>query len=107
MVHCYSEGPRELEEWLRRGFFVSFAGTVTYPGNDALREAAVLVPEDRLLVETDAPYLAPQGRRGERNEPAFAANTLAAIASLRGTDTAVLGRQVTRNARSLFGIRWS
>ncbi len=107
MVHCYSEGPDEIDEWIRRGFAFSFAGTVTYPRSDRLREAARRVPEERLLVETDAPYLAPQSRRGLRNEPAFAADTLAAIAALRGADPAALGLQVARNARSLFGIRWS
>jgi TatD DNase family protein len=106
MVHCFSEGPDEVDEWTRRGFAVSFAGTVTYPKNDALRQAAARVPADRLLVETDAPYLAPQGRRGERNEPAFVLETLAAVARARGEDPAALGRQVAENAQKLFRIRW-
>jgi TatD DNase family protein len=105
-VHCFSEGPDEVDEWTRRGFAVSFAGTVTYPKNDALRQAAARVPADRLLVETDAPYLAPQGRRGERNEPAFVLETLAAVARARGEDPAALGRQVAENAQKLFRIRW-
>jgi TatD DNase family protein len=107
MVHCFSEGRAEVDEWLRRGFTLSFAGTVTYPKSEALREAARLVPADRLLLETDAPYLAPQGRRGQRNEPAFVMDTLAAVAALRREDPAALGRQLARNAKSLFGIRWS
>lgn len=106
MVHCFSEGPAEVDEWTRRGFAVSFAGTVTYPKNTALREAAARVPGDRLLVETDAPYLPPQGRRGERNEPALVVETLAAVAAARGADPASLGRQVSENARKLFRDRW-
>jgi len=106
MVHCFSEGPDEVDEWLRRGFAVSFAGPVTYPKNEALRQAAARASADRILVETDAPYLAPQARRGERNEPAFVLETLAALAVARGEAPAALGRQVTENARKLFGTRW-
>ena len=106
MVHCFSEGPEEVDEWMRRGFFVSFAGTVTYPKNDALRRAAARAPADRVLVETDAPYLTPQARRGERNEPAFVLETLAAVASARGRDPAELGRRIAENAQKLFGDRF-
>ena len=106
MVHCFSEGPDEVDEWVRRGFAVSFAGTATYPKNDALRRAAVRVPADRILVETDAPYLAPQTRRGQRNEPAFVLDTLAALAAAREEEPVELGRQVTENARKLFGGRF-
>lgn len=106
MVHCYSEGPDEVDEWVRRGFAISFAGTVTYPKNEQLREAARRVPPDRLLVETDAPYLAPQGRRGQRNEPAFVAETFAALADVRGEEPAALSRLVAANARRLFRVRW-
>ena len=107
MVHCFSEGPDEVEEWTRRGFAVSFAGPVTYPKNDALRRAAARTPADRILVETDAPYLAPQAHRGRRNEPALVLETLAAVAGVRGEDPAQLGRQVAENAQKLFGTRWS
>jgi TatD DNase family protein len=106
MVHCFSEGPDDVDDWMRRGFAVSFAGTVTYPKNDALRQAAARASADRILVETDAPYLAPQARRGERNEPAFVLETAAAVASARSETAAGLGRQVAENARKLFGIRW-
>jgi TatD DNase family protein len=106
MVHCYSEGPDEVGEWMRRGFAVSFAGTVTYPKNGSLRLAAAGVAAERILVETDAPYLAPQARRGERNEPAFVLETLAAVAAARGEEPAELGRQVGENARKLFGDRF-
>lgn len=107
MVHCFSEGPEEVEEWTRREFAVSFAGPVTYPKNEALRRAAARASADRVLVETDAPYLAPQGLRGSRNEPAFVLETLAAVAAARGEDPAQLGRQVAENAQKLFGPRWS
>jgi len=106
MVHCFSEGPDEVDEWLRRGFAVSFAGTVTYPKNDALRRAAARASADRLLVETDAPYLAPQARRGSRNEPAFVLETLAAVAAARAEETDALGRQIAENAQKLFGDRF-
>ena len=106
MVHCYSEGPAELEEWLRLGFLVSFAGTLTYPGSDRLREAAAGVPADRLLAETDAPYLAPQHVRGRRNEPLYVAAVHATLAHLRQADFAGLVRDLAANARFLFGERW-
>lgn len=106
MVHCFSEGPDEVDLWTRRGFAVSFAGTVTYPKNGPLREAASRTAPDRILVETDAPYLAPQARRGQRNEPAFVVETLAAVASARGDAPAELGRRVSENARKVFGNRW-
>ena len=95
-----------MSEWIDRGFFVSFAGTVTYPKSDALRSAALKVPMDRILIETDAPVLAPQAHRGQRNEPAFIAATYACIADARTTSTADLVKSVSRNAASLFGPRW-
>ena len=107
MVHCFSEGPDEVDEWERRGFAVSFAGPVTYPKNDALRKAAARASAERILLETDAPYLAPQARRGGRNEPAFVLDTLAAVAAVRREEPATLGRKVAENAQKLFGIRWA
>jgi TatD DNase family protein len=106
MVHCFSEGPDEVDEWMRRGFAVSFAGPVTYPKNDVLRLAAARASADRILVETDAPYLAPQARRGGRNEPAFVLDTLAVVAAARGEEATELGRRVAKNARKLFGERF-
>jgi len=108
MLHCYSEGPREVSAWLERGMFISFAGITTYPANGHLREAARLVPRDRILVETDAPYLQPQPRRGEkRNEPAYVLDTLAVVAAARGEEAAALGQQIAANAAALFGRRWA
>jgi TatD DNase family protein len=107
MIHCYSEGPDQVGEWLRRGFILSFAGTVTYPKNEVLRAAAVRAPRDALLVETDAPYLAPQGHRGQRNEPGFVAETLAVVAAARNEPAAELERVMDATAGRLFGPRWT
>ena len=106
MLHCYSEGPDEVMSWLGREFFLSFAGTVTYPKNEALRRAAAVPVPTALLVETDAPYLTPQGRRGQRNEPGYVIETLAALANARGTSPEELGATICANAANLFGKRW-
>ncbi len=106
MIHCYSEGPDELPRWLDFGLHISFAGTLTYPGSDRLRAAAALVPADRLLAETDAPYLAPQNARGRRNEPLYVAATHAALARERGADIGDVAAQIAHNAEKLFGARW-
>lgn len=106
MIHCYSEGPEEVALWLELGLHLSFAGTVTYPGSDRLRAAARAVPANRLLAETDAPYLAPQNARGQRNEPRYVAATYALLAHERETDIGELAAGIAANARSLFGDRW-
>jgi TatD DNase family protein len=106
MVHCYSEGPEELPTWLSLGLHLSFAGTVTYPNADRQRAAAARVPAERLLAETDAPYLAPQNARGRRNEPLYVAATYAALARERGLDIGDLAAQTKRSAKKLFGDRW-
>jgi TatD DNase family protein len=95
--------PDRLDECLQRGYAISFAGNVTYKSAGDLAEAAKLVPEERLLVETDAPYLTPQVVRKQRNEPAFVAHTLAFIAELRGVGVEQLGAAVERNAAAVFG----
>ncbi|MBI2983022.1 MAG: TatD family hydrolase [Chloroflexi bacterium] len=105
-VHCYSEGPAEVDEWVARGFLMSLSGTVTYPRSEPLRAAAALIPSDRLLIETDAPSLAPQPRRGRRNEPAFVAFTYEEVARIRGVTPTRLAELVRENAASLFGARW-
>ena len=107
MIHCFSEGPDEAREYLRRGFLISFAGPVTYPKNDALRRAAAIVPAGSLLVETDCPYLAPQSHRGQRNEPAYVVETLAALAGIRAEAPEALGATIAANAARLFGARWA
>jgi TatD DNase family protein len=104
VMHCYTMGPAELPGYLELGFLISFSGVVTYARNDENRAAARAVPEDRLLVETDCPFLAPQGRRGQRNEPAFVRETLAEIARVRGAGLEELARATSANARRLFGF---
>jgi TatD DNase family protein len=97
VIHCFSM-PERLDECLERGYAISFAGNVTYKNAADLAEAARNVPEDRLLVETDAPYLTPQAVRKERNQPAFVAHTVAFLAELRGVSVGELGAMVERNA---------
>ena len=105
VMHCSSMGSAELPAYLERGLYISFSGSVTYPRNAANREAALAVPEDRLLVETDCPFLAPQSQRGRRNEPAFVRETLEFLARLRGTSMEALAERTSANAQVLFG--WS
>jgi TatD DNase family protein len=102
ILHCFSM-PDRLDECVARGYWISFAGNLTYPPNGALREAAKRVPEDRLLVETDAPYLTPQAVRKERNQPANVTLTAEALAAERGVAYEELEAQVERNAAELFG----
>lgn len=101
IIHCFSM-PDRLDECLSRGYAISFAGNVTYPSAGDLAQAARRVPEDRLLLETDAPYLTPQPVRKLRNQPAFVAHTLAFVAELRGVPPEVLAGAVERNAARLF-----
>ena len=89
---------------VERGYYLSFAGNVTYPKADELREAARVVPRERLLAETDSPYLAPQPRRGRPNEPANVVHTVAALAEARDEDTAELASQLDANASAAFGL---
>ena len=102
VLHCFSM-TEQLDECVRRGYAISFAGNVTYKSAGALAEAARRVPEDRLLVETDAPYLTPQAVRKQPNQPAFVAHTLAFVAELRGVGVDQLGAAVQRNAARVFG----
>lgn len=102
VLHCFSS-PELLGAALERGYYVSFAGNVTYPNAHALREAAVAVPADRILVETDSPYLAPQPVRGRRNEPANVVHTLATLAEQRGERPGDLGERIVANAAAVFG----
>jgi len=103
VLHCFSS-PALLDTALERRWYVSFAGNLTYPKAPELRDAARLVPGDRLLVETDSPYLAPQAVRGRRNEPAYVMHTLAVLAETRGEDAAELGLQIDANASAAFKL---
>jgi TatD DNase family protein len=102
VMHCFSGTPDEARQALDLGFYISLAGIVTFPKADDLREVARLVPLDRLLVETDAPFLAPVPYRGRRNEPAWARVTLEAIARLRGVPFEELSSHVGANVRALM-----
>ena len=103
VMHCFSS-PDLLPVVLERGYYLSFAGNVTYPKARELREAAVEVPPDRLLTETDSPYLTPQAKRGRPNEPAYVAHTLEALAETRGEDPGELEAQIDANANEAFSL---
>ena len=104
VMHCFTGGVAEARAALDLGLHLSFAGPLTYPRSDALRAAAAFAPADRLLVETDAPFLPPQGRRGQRNEPAWVVVTLAKLAELRGVGVDEMGAVTTRNGCRLFRL---
>jgi TatD DNase family protein len=97
IIHCFSGGPAEARQVLDLGFYLSFGGVVTFPKAEALREAARMAPDDRLLIETDAPYLAPVPQRGKRNEPAFMAETARRLAEVRGVAPEHIARVTTGN----------
>jgi len=103
VLHCFSSPPM-LPVALERGWYVSFAGNATYPKAVGLRLAATQVPAERILTETDSPYLAPQPVRGKRNEPANVVHTLAALATARGEEPAELERRIEENATACFGL---
>ncbi|HJU48345.1 MAG TPA: TatD family hydrolase [Gaiellaceae bacterium] len=103
VLHCFSS-PGLLDVALERGYYVSFAGNVTYPQAEELRHAAARIPADRILAETDSPYLAPQTMRGMRNEPANVVHVLDALARTRGERTADLEQAIDANARAAFGL---
>ena len=102
ILHCFSM-PDRLDECLARGYWISFAGNVTFPKAPELREAAARVPADRLLVETDSPFLAPQPVRGKPNEPRHVVATARVVAEARGVPYATVEADVERNAAALFG----
>lgn len=102
IMHCFSM-PERLDECLARDWWISFAGNVTYPSAAALAQAATRVPEHRLLLETDAPYLSPQPLRGKPNEPANVVHTARFVAELRGVPYEALAAAVERNAAEVFG----
>lgn len=103
VLHCFSD-PALLPAALDRRYYVSFAGNVTYPKAEALREAAALIPDDRLLAETDCPYLSPQAVRGRPCEPAFVMHTMAVLAEVRGVMVADLVGQIDANASRAFSL---
>ena len=102
LIHCFSASRELAARMVALGLYISFSGIVTFKKADELREVAKVLPEDRILVETDSPYLAPVPRRGKRNEPAFTAFTAACIADLRGVSAAEIARTTTANFKRLF-----
>ncbi|MBM3515238.1 MAG: TatD family deoxyribonuclease [Alphaproteobacteria bacterium] len=102
LIHCFSSGQDLADLAVRLGLYISLSGIVTFKKADALRAVAKQVPLDRLLVETDSPYLAPMPHRGKRNEPAFVAHTAATVAQVKGVSSAEIARQTTENFFHLF-----
>ena len=105
LLHCFTGGPHELETALTLGLMISFAGNVTFKNAVPLRLVAEQVPLDALLLETDAPYLAPQSHRGQRNEPAYVVETARVIAEVKRLPVEEVARATTANAERLFGPR--
>ena len=103
ILHCFS-APGLLPSALERGYYVSFAGNATYPKARELRDCAARVPSERILAETDSPYLAPQPLRGTRNEPANVLHTVAVLAEARGEDPTALAARIDANATEAFGL---
>jgi TatD DNase family protein len=103
ILHCFSAGPAWAERAAERGWYCSFAGNLTYPKSELIREAAALVPDDRLLVETDSPFLAPQPMRGKPNQPANVVATAERLAEVRDVAYGELERTVEQNAARAFG----
>ena len=105
VVHCFTGGPSEAEDWLDRGFHLSIPGVVTFPKRAGLADAVRMIPADRLLVETDSPYLAPAPWRGRRNEPARVVWTAEEVAALRQDVYKDLVEQLIGNTQHLFSIQ--
>lgn len=105
IYHCYSGLPQTTNYLLQAtNFFIAFAGNITYPKNEYLREAAKLIPLDRIVLETDSPFLTPQSKRGQRNEPSSVAEIAQLIADLKGISLKEAEEQTTSNAKKLFNI---
>jgi len=104
VIHCYTGDRAQAERYLELGFHLSFSGIVTFPKSREIQEAAAAVPRDRLLVETDAPYLAPVPHRGQRNEPALVLKTAEYLARLRGCTIEEMLALTAENARTLFSL---
>lgn len=103
IMHCFTGGPKEAEQALELGFHLSFGGILTFPKADNVRQAAALTPEDRVLVETDAPYLAPVPHRGKRNEPAYMVETARRLGEVRGVTPDEIASLTTQNFDRLCG----
>jgi len=104
VIHCFAESYDIALEFLKRGFFVSFSGILTFKNAESLRESAAKIPLDRLLIETDSPWLAPVPKRGKENEPSYVRHTFETLASLRSEPKSELAKQLWKNSCKLFGI---
>jgi TatD DNase family protein len=104
VMHCFTGNAEQAEQCLDLGFTLSFGGVITFPKSADIREAARITPADRLLIETDAPYLSPVPHRGKRNEPSFVIHTAAKLAEARGIPLAQLASETTANFRNMFAI---
>lgn len=105
VIHCFTRDRKMAKAFLDLGFYLSFSGIVTFANADPLREVATFIPDDRLLIETDSPYLAPVPHRGKRCEPAFVADTAKRLAKLRGVAVESLSQTTFKNAVHLFGLK--
>lgn len=103
-MHCWAGTPEETQAFLDLGFYISFSGIVTFKNAQTLQESAKLVPGDRLLIETDCPFLAPVPKRGKRNEPAFVRHVAETLAQLRGVSFHDLAEQTRQNAIACFSL---
>jgi TatD DNase family protein len=104
VIHCFTGTPHDAHRFLDLGFYISFSGILTFRNADAIRAAARTVPDDRLLIETDGPYLAPVPYRGQRNEPAFVARVAECLAALRNVPLGAVARITSANAARLFRL---
>ena len=104
VMHCWAGNPEETQWFLDLGMYISFSGVVTFKNAHDLHETAKIVPSDRILVETDCPFLAPVPRRGKRNEPAYVLHVAESVAKLRNVDLATFAEQTTSNAFTLFAL---
>jgi TatD DNase family protein len=105
IMHCFGGTPEMAQDLMEIGFLISFSGNVTFKKAENIRDSARVVPLDRLLIETDCPFLAPMPHRGKRNEPAFVVNTAEFLAELHGLELGVLAEATTRNFTDFFSVR--
>lgn len=104
VIHCCTEKWEDVERFVKRGYFLSFTGIATYPKSDVIRDTIRHCPLDQLMIETDAPFLAPVPHRGKRNEPAFVVEVAKCVAEIKGVPTEEIDRATTENAQRFFGL---
>ncbi len=102
VLHCWTGTPKEMKQFLDLGFYISFSGILTFPKAYEIHECAKIIPNDRYLIETDSPFLAPVPHRGKRNEPAFVENVAKFMADLRSTELITIANESSKNAKDLF-----